>query len=171
MQPSLLLILLSWSKEVASSLNVIFGCICPHEGIPHGHFSGKTTAFTKHFHIGLVCPKNIVSEVFWLVQMQLFQPNTATMFFFFKKKEDFYLQPFSCCTVMNFNVKHANWDLNSLSMGWTCWDVHCLECFPLVKNLSLCTIMELFGNNHITLPRLMGCNNCFSKIIADVFPH
>ncbi|MEE6526683.1 hypothetical protein FKM82_027469 [Ascaphus truei] len=29
---------------------------------------------------------------------------------------------------------------------------------------------KLFGNGLITRPRLMGGNNCFAKIIADVFP-
>lgn len=30
--------------------------------------------------------------------------------------------------------------------------------------------VELFGNGLITLPRLMGTNNHFFKIIAEVFP-
>ncbi|MEE6522716.1 hypothetical protein FKM82_021325 [Ascaphus truei] len=49
---------------------------------------------------------------------------------------------------------------------------NCLECFPLLNNLSHCRMMDfkLFGNGLITPPRLMGSNNCFSKIIADVFP-
>ena len=29
---------------------------------------------------------------------------------------------------------------------------------------------KLFGNGLITFPRLLGTNNCFSMIIADVFP-
>jgi len=29
---------------------------------------------------------------------------------------------------------------------------------------------KLFGNDLVTLSRLMGSNNCSSKIIADVFP-
>ena len=29
---------------------------------------------------------------------------------------------------------------------------------------------KLFGNGLITLPRLMGSNNCFSTIIADGLP-
>ena len=35
---------------------------------------------------------------------------------------------------------------------------HCLEYFPLLNNLPQCTMMDfkLFGNNLITLPRLMG---------------
>ena len=48
---------------------------------------------------------------------------------------------------------------------------NCPECFSLVNNLSLCRMMDskLFGNDLITLPRLVGGNNCFSKIITDVF--
>lgn len=28
----------------------------------------------------------------------------------------------------------------------------------------------MFGNPLINLPKLMRCNNCFSRIITDVFP-
>jgi len=41
-----------------------------------------------------------------------------------------------------------------------------LNVFPLVNNLS--SIKEYFRSYLITLPRLTGSNNCFSKIVADV---
>ena len=49
---------------------------------------------------------------------------------------------------------------------------NCLECFPLVNDLSYCRRLnsKLLGNGFITLSRLMCGNNCFSETIADVFP-
>lgn len=48
---------------------------------------------------------------------------------------------------------------------------NCVECFPLVTNLSIYEKLDFksFENCLITLPRLMASNNCFSKIIVDVF--
>jgi len=47
-----------------------------------------------------------------------------------------------------------------------------VECFLPLNNLSHCMMMDtkLFGNGLITLLGLVGSNNCFSKIIVDVFP-
>ena len=49
--------------------------------------------------------------------------------------------------------------------------IGCFKCFPLASNLSQYRMMDfkLDGNDLITLPRLMGSNSCFSKIIVDVF--
>lgn len=46
-----------------------------------------------------------------------------------------------------------------------------IECFPLVNNCPHCSMSDfrLFENGLITLRRLIGSNNCFFKIIADIF--
>lgn len=48
----------------------------------------------------------------------------------------------------------------------------CLECFQLMKDLSHCRMVDfrLSINGQMTLPRLMGNNSCFSKVLADIFP-
>lgn len=100
---------------------------------------------------------------------------------------------FSACTVMNFNIYHANWSPYSLSCSsgvsgkfsdhctaWSLVDLaemstpgkmsYCLNVFP-TWNVS-CSQMndeqELFKKGILTLPWLMGRNNRIFKIIADV---
>ncbi|MEE6527760.1 hypothetical protein FKM82_029362 [Ascaphus truei] len=67
---------------------------------------------TKHLHFGLVCPKDIVPEVLWFVQMQLCKHKPCCHFLFREKrlspgnpsKQTILVQSFSHCTVMNFNI-------------------------------------------------------------------
>ncbi|MEE6525370.1 hypothetical protein FKM82_025322 [Ascaphus truei] len=66
----------------------------------------------KHLHFGLVCPKDIVPEVLWFVQMQLCKPKPCCHVLFREKrlspgnpsKQTILVQSFSNCTVMNFNI-------------------------------------------------------------------
>ncbi|MEE6509708.1 hypothetical protein FKM82_027409 [Ascaphus truei] len=40
----------------------------------------------KHLHFGLVCPKDIVQEVLWFVQMQLCKPKPCCHVLFREKR-------------------------------------------------------------------------------------
>ena len=48
----------------------------------------------------------------------------------------------------------------------------CLEYFPHINIHCHCRMMysKLYGNGIITVPRLMGSNNCLSKLVTDTFP-
>lgn len=48
----------------------------------------------------------------------------------------------------------------------------CLERFQLMNDLSHCRMVDfrLSINGQITLPRLMGNNSSFSRVLADIFP-
>ena len=63
----------------------------------------------KHLHFGLVCPKEIVPEVLWFVQVQLYNPKSCCYVVF----REMGISSGNPCkqvlfvTVMNFNIKDA----------------------------------------------------------------
>lgn len=65
--------------------------------------------------------------------------------------------------------------MDSQILEQICWDVHswedCLKKFLLVNYMSHWRMMDLrlFGNGFLTLSRLMGSYNYFSKITVDDF--
>lgn len=95
----------------------------------------------KHFHPGLVCPR--ASEALWFVQVQFCNFYDHCM-----------IWPWGEFSEVSALGKIGSW----------------LERCPHVNNVFHFRMMDfkLFGNGLITLPRLMGTNNCFSKIIAEV---
>jgi len=138
----------------------------------------------KHLHFGIIFPKDIVPEVV------VCSPKLCCRFLFREKKlspgspskQAILVQPYSNCTVMNFNFltcspRHVTsevhllglqffWTLHSL-LWWTCRDVHSWEDCQLYSFFFTCRMMD--SKLFVTLTRLMGSNNCFSKILADVF--
>lgn len=124
------------------------------------------------FHFGLKRPKYIVAEILWfrcnfanLSWHLLLRNKRLSSCNYFKQS---ILAPSSSnCTVVNFNVYHAEWGLQSLmwsSWVFCCFSEHptvwssgefsqtvtceksgsCLECSPLVNNLFLCIVMQLY---------------------------
>lgn len=133
---------------------------------------------------GLIYPKVFIPVVLWFVQIRLVRKlSCSAMFFLLQTYKTSHTCSFffSNCTIKNFR-----WGLESLTCSsWAfCsfakqrWGKFagmstsgkfgsCVQ-FLLVNDRSHGRMMvfKLFGNLLVTLPRQIGSNNCFSKIIT-----
>ncbi len=152
----------------------------------------------KHLHFGLVCSKGIVLEVFWFVQMQLCKPKLSCHVLFRKKRlssDNPFKRGHTCLVwsqTLSFNMLTEACSVWGVVLGLPAisqsivWSDHGVNFLgrPLLGGLvSVFLVFYLWiiffsVNDGLQIvwkwpyysSQIDGSNNCFSKIITDVFP-